>query len=268
VKAPGFGDRRKAMLEDIAILTGGKALMEETGIKLEGVRLEDLGKAKRVTVDKDNTTIVDGAGNSKAIEGRIKQLRAQIEETTSDYDREKLQERLAKLAGGVAVVRVGAATETEMKEKKARVEDALHATRAAVEEGIVPGGGVALLRASKALATLKLPGDEQIGVDIVKRASEEPLRQIVLNSGTEGAIVVERVRSNENPNFGYNAATDTYEDLVASGVIDPTKVTRTALQNAASIASLMLTTEAMIAEIPEKKPAPAGPGGHGPEMDY
>jgi chaperonin GroEL len=268
VKAPGFGDRRKAMLEDIAILTGGKALMEETGIKLEGVRLEDLGKAKRVTVDKDNTTIVDGAGNQKAIEGRIKQLRAQIDETTSDYDREKLQERLAKLAGGVAVVRVGAATETEMKEKKARVEDALHATRAAVEEGIVPGGGVALLRASKALNTLTLGGDEQIGVNIVKRAVEEPLRQIVLNSGTEGAIVVEKVRSNDNPNFGYNAATDTYEDLVVAGVIDPTKVTRTALQNAASIASLMLTTEAMIAEIPEKKPAPAGPGGHGPEMDY
>jgi chaperonin GroEL len=268
VKAPGFGDRRKAMLEDIAILTGGKALMEETGIKLEGVRLEDLGKAKRVTVDKDNTTLVDGAGNPKAIEGRIKQLRAQIDETTSDYDREKLQERLAKLAGGVAVVRVGAATETEMKEKKARVEDALHATRAAVEEGIVPGGGVALLRASKALASLELGGDEQIGVNIVKRAAEEPLRQIVLNSGTEGAIVVAKIRDNDNPNFGYNAATDTYEDLVVAGVIDPTKVTRTALQNAASIASLMLTTEAMIAEIPEKKPAPAGPGGHGPEMDY
>jgi chaperonin GroEL len=268
VKAPGFGDRRKAMLEDIAVLTGGKALMEETGIKLEGVRLEDLGKAKRVTVDKDNTTIVDGAGNPKAIEGRIKQLRAQIDETTSDYDREKLQERLAKLAGGVAVVRVGAATETEMKEKKARVEDALHATRAAVEEGIVPGGGVALLRAAKALSSLELGGDEQIGVNIVKRAAEEPLRQIVLNSGTEGAIVVEKVRNHENPNFGYNAATDAYEDLVVSGVIDPTKVTRTALQNAASIASLMLTTEAMIAEIPEKKSAPAGPGGHGPEMDY
>jgi chaperonin GroEL len=268
VKAPGFGDRRKAMLEDIAILTGGKALMEETGIKLEGVRLEDLGKAKRVTVDKDNTTIVDGAGNPKAIEGRIKQLRAQIDETTSDYDREKLQERLAKLAGGVAVVRVGAATETEMKEKKARVEDALHATRAAVEEGIVPGGGVALLRAAKALAALQVGGDEQIGVNIVKRAVEEPLRQIVLNSGTEGAIVVEKIRASDNPNFGYNAETDIYEDLVVAGVIDPTKVTRTALQNAASIASLMLTTEAMIAEIPEKKPAPAGPGGHGPEMDY
>jgi len=269
VKAPGFGDRRKAMLEDIGILTGGKAIMEETGIKLEGVRLEDLGKAKRVTVDKDNTTIVDGAGTQKNIEGRIKQLRAQIEETTSDYDREKLQERLAKLAGGVAVIKVGAATETEMKEKKARVEDALHATRAAVEEGIVPGGGVALLRASKALIDLKLTGDEQIGVNIVKRACEEPLRQIVQNSGTEGAIVVDTVRTNSNPNYGYNAATDQYEDLVKSGVIDPTKVTRTALQNAASIASLMLTTEAMVAEIPEKKAAPM-PGGHGgPEgMDY
>jgi chaperonin GroEL len=269
VKAPGFGDRRKAMLEDIAILTGGKSIMEETGIKLEGVRLDDLGRAKRVTVDKDNTTIVDGGGSQKSIEGRIKQLRAQIDDTTSDYDREKLQERLAKLAGGVAVIKVGAATETEMKEKKARVEDALHATRAAVEEGIVPGGGVALLRASKALIGLKGDGDEQMGIDIVKRACEEPLRQIVSNSGTEGAIVVSKIRENSNPNFGFNAQTDTYEDLVASGVIDPTKVTRSALQNAASIASLMLTTEAMIAEIPEKKPAaPGGPGGHGPEMDY
>jgi len=269
VKAPGFGDRRKAMLEDIGVLTGGKPIMEDIGVKLEGVRLEDLGKAKRVTVDKDNTTIVDGNGAPKAIEGRIKQLRSQIEETTSDYDREKLQERLAKLAGGVAVIKVGAATETEMKEKKARVEDALHATRAAVEEGIVPGGGVALLRASNALKSLKLDGDEQIGVTIVRRACEEPLRQIVSNSGTEGAIVVDKVRENSNNNYGYNAATDTYEDLVAAGVIDPTKVTRSALQNAASIASLMLTTEAMIAEIPEKKPAPAGgPGGHGPEMDY
>src|SRR5690349_3119765 len=268
VKAPGFGDRRKAMLEDIAILTGGKAIMEETGIKLEGVRLEDLGRAKRITVDKDNTTIVDGAGQQKSIEGRIKQLRTQIDETTSDYDREKLQERLAKLAGGVAVIRVGAATETEMKEKKARVEDALHATRAAVEEGIVPGGGVALLRAASALRDLKLAGDEQIGVNIIRRACEEPVRQIVGNAGTEGAIVVDKVREHSNPNHGYNAATDTYEDLVSSGVIDPTKVTRSALQNAASIASLMLTTEAMIAEIPEKKPAPAAPGGHGPEMDY
>ena len=267
VKAPGFGDRRKAMLEDIAILTGGKAIMEETGIKLEGVRLEDLGRAKRVTVDKDNTTLVDGAGAQKAIEGRIKQLRAQIDETTSDYDREKLQERLAKLAGGVAVIKVGAATETEMKEKKARVEDALHATRAAVEEGIVPGGGVALLRASKGLGDFRVNGDEQIGVDIVRRACEEPIRQIVVNSGTEGAIVVERVRDNSNANYGFNAATDAYEDLVTAGVIDPTKVTRTALQNAASIASLMLTTEAMVAEIPEKKAAAPAPG-HGPEMDY
>ena len=268
VKAPGFGDRRKNMLEDIAILTAGKPIMEETGIKLEGVRLDDLGRAKRVTIDKDNTTIIDGAGSQKAIEGRIKQLRAQIEETTSDYDREKLQERLAKLAGGVAVIKVGAATETEMKEKKARVEDAMHATRAAVEEGIVPGGGVALLRAAAALQNLTLEGDEQIGVNIVKRACEEPLRQIVVNSGTEGAIVVGKVRESENPNFGFNAATDTYEDLVAAGVIDPTKVTRTALQNAASIASLMLTTEAMVADIPEKKSGPAGPPHGGGEMDY
>ncbi len=269
VKAPGFGDRRKAMLEDIAILTGGKSIMEETGIKLEGVRLDDMGRAKRITVDKDNTTIVDGNGSQKAIEGRIKQLRSQIDETTSDYDREKLQERLAKLAGGVAVIKVGAATETEMKEKKARVEDALHATRAAVEEGIVPGGGVALLRASKVLEGMKADGDEQIGIDIVRRSCQDPLRQIVVNSGTEGAIVVERIRENSNPNFGFNAQTDQYEDLVVSGVIDPTKVTRTALQNAASIASLMLTTEAMVAEIPEKKPAPMGPpGGHGGDMDY
>jgi chaperonin GroEL len=267
VKAPGFGDRRKAMLEDIAILTGGKAIMEETGIKLEGVRLDDLGRAKRVTVDKDNTTIVEGAGSEKAIEGRIKQLRAQIDETTSDYDREKLQERLAKLAGGVAVIKVGAATETEMKEKKARVEDALHATRAAVEEGIVPGGGVALLRAASALASLKLAGDEQIGVDIVKRSCEEPIRQISGNAGFEGAIVVEKVRNNNKATFGFNAATGEYEDLVASGVIDPTKVARTALQNASSIAALMLTTEALVCEIPEKKDKPM-PHGHGPEMDY
>jgi chaperonin GroEL len=269
VKAPGFGDRRKAMLEDISILTGGKAIMEETGIKLEGVRLDDLGRAKRVTVDKDNTTLVDGAGSQKAIEGRIKQLRAQIEETTSDYDREKLQERLAKLAGGVAVIKVGAATETEMKEKKARVEDALHATRAAVEEGIVPGGGVALLRARHALDNLKAEGDEQIGVEIIKRACEEPVRQIVGNSGYEGAIVIEKVKTNSDANYGFNAATSQYEDLVKAGVIDPAKVTRSALQNASSIAALMLTTEALIAEIPEKKPAaPAGPGGHGPDMDY
>ncbi|MCS7025334.1 MAG: chaperonin GroEL [Bryobacteraceae bacterium] len=268
VKAPGFGDRRKAMLEDIAILTGGKAIMEETGIKLEGVRLEDLGRAKRVTVDKDNTTIVDGAGKQKEIEGRIKQLRTQIEETTSDYDREKLQERLAKLAGGVAVIKVGAATETEMKEKKARVEDALHATRAAVEEGIVPGGGVALLRASAVLDNLKTTGDEQIGVDIVRRACQEPLRQIAGNAGYEGAIVVEKVRASSDVNYGFNAATGQFEDLVAAGVIDPAKVTRSALQNAASIAALMLTTEAMVCEIPEKKPAPAPGGGHGGDMDY
>jgi len=268
VKAPGFGDRRKAMLEDISVLTGGKALMEETGIKLEGVRLEDLGRAKRVTVDKDNTTIIDGAGTQKNIEGRIKQLRAQIEDTTSDYDREKLQERLAKLAGGVAVIKVGAATETEMKEKKARVEDALHATRAAVEEGIVPGGGVALLRAGQSLQNFKGDGDEQIGVDIIRRATEEPLRQIAGNAGYEGAIVLEKVRSNSDNNFGFNAQTGQFEDLVKSGVIDPTKVTRSALQHASSISALMLTTEAMIAEIPEKKSAPM-PGGHGgPDMDY
>ena len=269
VKAPGFGDRRKAMLEDIAVLTGGKALMEETGIKLEGVRLEDLGRAKRVTVDKDNTTIVDGAGTQKNIEGRIKQLRAQIDETTSDYDREKLQERLAKLAGGVAVIKVGAATETEMKEKKARVEDALHATRAAVEEGIVPGGGVALLRAGQVLTNLKVEGDEQIGVDIIRRATEEPLRQIAGNAGYEGAIVIGKVRDTNENNFGFNAQTGAFEDLVKSGVIDPTKVTRSALQHASSISALMLTTEAMICEVPEKKAAaPAGPGGHGPDMDY
>ncbi|MGH9633127.1 MAG: chaperonin GroEL [Bryobacteraceae bacterium] len=268
VKAPGFGDRRKAMLEDIGILTGGKPIMEETGIKLEGVRLEDLGRCKRVTVDKDNTTIVDGAGQQKTIEGRIKQLRAQIEETTSDYDREKLQERLAKLAGGVAVIRVGAATETEMKEKKARVEDALHATRAAVEEGIVPGGGVALLRAVSALDGLKTEDDEQIGVNIIKRACEEPVRQIGGNAGHEGAVIIGQIRANKATNFGFNAATGQTEDLVQAGVIDPTKVTRTALQNAASISALMLTTEAMICEIPEKKSAAPAPGGHGPDMDY
>ncbi|WP_321473525.1 chaperonin GroEL [uncultured Paludibaculum sp.] len=268
VKAPGFGDRRKAMLEDIAILTGGKAIMEETGIKLEGVRLEDLGRAKRITVDKDNTTIVDGSGDQKSIEGRIKQLRAQIEETTSDYDREKLQERLAKLAGGVAVIKVGAATETEMKEKKARVEDALHATRAAVEEGIVAGGGVALLRAGKVLDGLKGDGDEQIGINIIRRATEEPVRQITGNAGFEGAIVVGKINSVSDVNYGFNAATGEYQDLVEAGVIDPAKVTRTALQNAASVSGLMLTTEALICEIPEKKAAPAPGGGHGPEMDY
>src|SRR5271154_4079810 len=251
VKAPGFGDRRKAMLEDIGILTAGKAIMEETGIKLEGVQLADLGRAKRVTVNKDNTTIIDGAGTQKDIEGRIKQLRSQVEETTSDYDKEKLQERLAKLAGGVAIIKVGAATETEMKEKKARVEDALNATRAAVEEGIVPGGGVALLRVAIALEKLTLPGDEQFGVAIVRRACEEPVRQIVLNCGTEGAVVAEKIKNQKDPNFGFNATTEKYEDLVQAGVIDPTKVTRTALQNAASIASLMLTTEAMICAVVE-----------------
>ncbi len=268
VKAPGFGDRRKAMLEDIAILTGGVAIFEETGIKLEGVQLKDLGRAKRVTVDKDNTTIIDGGGTAKTIEARIKQLRTQVEDTTSDYDREKLQERLAKLAGGVAVIKVGAATETEMKEKKARVEDALHATRAAVEEGIVPGGGVALLRAAAALDGLKLVGDEKIGADIIRRACEEPVRQIVGNAGFEGAIVIEKIRANKETNFGFNAASAVYEDLVKSGVLDPTKVTRSALQNASSISALMLTTEAMICEIPEKKSAPAPGGDHGPGMDY
>ena len=252
VKAPGFGDRRKAMLEDVSILTGGKAIAEETGIKLESVELTDLGRAKRVTVDKENTTIIDGAGEQKSIEGRIKQLRHQIEETTSDYDREKLQERLAKLVGGVAIIKVGAATETEMKEKKARVEDALHATRAAVEEGIVPGGGVALLHASNVLEKLTLDGDEQFGVTIVRRACEEPVRQIVVNCGTEGAVVVEKIKARNEPNFGFNATTEHYQDLVKAGVIDPTKVTRTALQNAASIASLMLTTEAMICAAPEE----------------
>jgi chaperonin GroEL len=252
VKAPGFGDRRKAMLEDISILTGGKPIMEETGIKLEGVQLGDLGRAKRIVVNKDNTTIIDGSGVQKSIEGRIKQLRTQIEETTSDYDREKLQERLAKLAGGVAIIKVGAATETEMKERKARVEDALHATRAAVEEGIVPGGGVALLRASMALDKLKLEDEEQFGVTIVRRACEEPVRQIVGNGGMEGSIVVGEIKTNPDPNFGFNASTDQYENLVQAGVIDPTKVTRTALQNAASIASLMLTTEAMICAVVEE----------------
>jgi chaperonin GroEL len=263
VKAPGFGDRRKAMLEDIAILTGGKSIMEETGIKLEGVTLEDLGTASRIVIDKDNTTIVEGGGESQAIQGRVKQLRAQIEDTTSDYDREKLQERLAKLVGGVAVIRVGAATETEMKEKKARVEDAMHATRAAVEEGIVPGGGTALLRASAVLDDLKLDDhDEQVGVKIVKRALEAPLRWIAQNAGHEGAIVVEKVRELKKDTEGFNAQTEVYEDLVKAGVIDPAKVTRTALQNAASISGLMLTTEATVHEIEEDKPAPAGGGHH------
>ncbi len=262
VKAPGFGDRRKAMLEDIAILTGGKAITEDLGIKLENLKLDDMGKAKKVVIDKDNTTIVEGAGKPKAIEGRVKQLRTQIEETTSDYDREKLQERLAKLVGGVAVIKVGAATETEMKEKKARVEDAMHATRAAVEEGIVPGGGVAMIRAIPAVAKLKLEGDEQIGANIVKRALEEPLRQIVANAGIEASITVEKIKSETKSNFGLNAETGDYEDLVAAGVIDPAKVTRTALQNAASISGLLLTTEAMVSEIPEKKKdAPMPPPG-------
>jgi len=259
VKAPGFGDRRKAMLEDISILTGGKAIMEETGIKLEGVRLEDMGKAKRVTIDKDNTTIVEGGGTKKAIEGRVKQLRTQVEETTSDYDREKLQERLAKLVGGVAIIKVGAATETEMKEKKARVEDAMHATRAAVEEGIVPGGGVALIRCIPAVKKLNLEGDEAIGVGIIVRALEEPMRQIVYNAGQEGSVVVEKVKAEKSANYGFNGLTEEFEDLVKAGVIDPAKVVRFALQNAASIASLMLTTEALVSEIPDKDPAPAGP---------
>jgi chaperonin GroEL len=263
VKAPGFGDRRKAMLEDIAILTNGRAITEDLGIKLESIKLDDLGKAKKVTIDKDNTTIVEGAGASQAIEGRVKQIRAQVEDTTSDYDREKLQERLAKLVGGVAVIKVGAATETEMKEKKARVEDAMHATKAAVEEGIVPGGGVALIRAGAVLDDLKVPGDQQIGVNIIKRAIEEPMRWIATNAGHEGSIVVQKVREMSTTE-GFNALTDTYEDLVKAGVIDPVKVVRSALQNASSIASLLLTTEALISEIPEeKKDAPAMPGGGG-----
>jgi chaperonin GroEL len=268
VKAPGFGDRRKAILGDIAILTGGKAITEDLGIKLEGVKLEDLGKAKRITIDKDNTTIVDGGGKASEIEGRVKEIRTQIEKTTSDYDREKLQERLAKLVGGVAIIKVGAATETELKEKKARVEDALHATRAAVEEGIVPGGGVALVRSIPAVDALikTLEGDEKIGATIVRRSLEEPLRQIVANAGEEGAVVVAKVLESKEPHYGYNAQTSVFEDLVKAGVIDPTKVTRTALQNAASIAGLLLTTEALIAEIPEPKSAPAG-GGHGGGME-
>src|SRR5437868_5938455 len=263
VKAPGFGDRRKAMLQDIAILTGGKAITEDLGIKLENVQIQDLGKAKRITIDKDNTTIIEGKGQTKEIEGRVKEIRAQIDKTTSDYDREKLQERLAKLVGGVAVIKVGAATETEMKEKKARVEDAMHATRAAVEEGIVPGGGVALMRCGGAIDKLKLEGDEQTGALIVRRALEEPLRQIVGNSGEEGAIVVGKIRESKEASFGYNAQTGDFEDLVKAGVIDPTKVTRTALQNAGSIAALMLTTEALVSEIPEERKEPAMPGGHG-----
>jgi chaperonin GroEL len=266
VKAPGFGDRRKAMLEDIATLTGGKAITEDLGIKLENIKLEDLGRAKKVVVDKDNTTIVEGAGASKAIEGRIKQIRAQIEETTSDYDREKLQERLAKLAGGVAVIKVGAATETEMKEKKARVEDALNATRAAVEEGVVPGGGVALLRAARGLDAVKLSGDEATGAQIVRRALEEPIRQIVANAGLEGSVVVEKVKAASAASQGFNAETNEYVDLIQAGIIDPTKVERVALQNAASIASLLLTTEALIADIPEDETTAASPMPHGGEF--
>jgi chaperonin GroEL len=263
VKAPGFGDRRKEMLRDIAVLTGGQVISEELGFKLENATLNDLGRAKRVVVDKDNTTIVDGKGKESDIQGRINEIRAAIEKTTSDYDREKLQERLAKLSGGVAVINVGAATETEMKEKKARVEDALHATRAAVEEGIVPGGGVALLRAQSALEKVRGTDDEKIGVDIVRRALEEPIRMIAQNAGAEGAVVVGRVKESKDKNFGYNAQTDAYEDLVRTGVIDPTKVTRTALQNAASIAGLLLTTEAVVVEKKEDKPAPAAPPGGG-----
>jgi len=262
VKAPGFGDRRKEMMKDIATLTGGQVISEELGLKLDNVTLTDLGRAKRISIDKDNTVIVDGAGEKDQIKGRIETIRRQIEETTSDYDREKLQERLAKLVGGVAVIKVGAATEVEMKEKKARVEDALHATRAAVEEGIVPGGGVALIRAQVALDALKLEGEQRIGVNIVRRAIEEPLRQIAANAGVEGSIVVDRVR-NSKDGFGYNAATDTYEDLVKAGVIDPTKVVRTALQNAASVSGLMLTTEALIAELPKDEKPSGGGHGHG-----
>ena len=262
VKAPGFGDRRKAMLQDIAILTGGKAITEDLGIKLENVQISDLGQAKKITIDKDNTTVVEGKGKHAEIEGRVKEIRSQVDKTTSDYDREKLQERLAKLVGGVAVIKVGAATETEMKEKKARVEDAMHATRAAVEEGIVPGGGVALARCAASLEKVKAEGDEQIGINIVKRAITEPLRQIVENAGEEGAVILGKVLESKETNFGFNAFTNEYEDLVKAGVLDPTKVVRTALQNAGSIASLMLTTEALVAEIPEKKEAPAG-GGHG-----
>ena len=266
VKAPGFGDRRKAMLEDIAVLTGGKAITEDLGLKLENIRVEDLGKAKKITIDKDNTTIIEGDGTRSAIEGRVKQIRTQVEETTSDYDREKLQERLAKLVGGVAVIKVGAATETEMKEKKARVEDAMHATKAAVEEGIVPGGGVALLRSQTQLADLKLEGDQQIGVNILKRALEEPMRWIASNAGHEGSIVVQKVREQKNVEDGFNAETETYENMIKAGVVDPTKVVRAALQNASSIAALLLTTEALVSEIPEEKKDGGGgmpPGGMG-----
>jgi len=264
VKAPGFGDRRKAMLEDIAILTGGTMISEDLGIKLESIKISDLGRAKKVTIDKENTTIVEGAGDHAKIQGRVKQIKAQIEETTSDYDREKLQERLAKIVGGVAVINVGAATETEMKEKKARVEDALHATRAAVEEGIVPGGGVALLRTLSALDKLKLDGEQKIGVEIVKKSLEEPIRQIVNNAGLEGSVIVEKVKASKETNYGFDADKEEYVDMIKSGIIDPTKVTRSALQNAASVAALMLTTAVMITDIPEEKPEmPAMPPGGG-----
>src|SRR5437868_4363186 len=263
VKAPGFGDRRKAMLDDIAILTNGRSITEDLGIKLENIKLEDLGSAKKIVIDKDNTTIVEGGGKRAAIEGRVKQLRLQVEETTSDYDREKIQERLAKLVGGVAIIKVGAATEIEMKEKKARVEDAMNATRAAVEEGIVPGGGVAFIRAIPALDKLKLEDDEQIGVNIVKRALEEPLRLIASNAGHEGTLVVGKVRESKDANLGFNAASEEYTDMISAGILDPAKVTRTALQNAASIAALMLTTEALIADIADGEKTPAMPeGGH------
>ena len=266
VKAPGFGDRRKAMLDDIAILTNGRSITEDLGIKLENIKVEDLGTAKRIVIDKENTTIIEGGGKRTAIEGRVKQIRAQMEDTNSDYDREKLQERLAKLVGGVAIIKVGAATETEMKEKKARVEDAMHATRAAVEEGIVPGGGIAFLRAIPALDKLELEDDEQIGVTIVKRALEEPLRLIASNAGHEGAVVVGKVRDSKQANFGFNAATEEYTDMISAGILDPAKVTRSALQNAASIAGLMLTTEALVSEIPESEKAALVPGGGGPPM--
>ncbi len=270
VKAPGFGDRRKAMLEDIATLTGGTMIAEDLGIKLENIKISDLGRAKKVTIDKENTTIVEGAGDPKKIEGRVKQIKTQVEETTSDYDREKLQERLAKLVGGVAVINVGAATETEMKEKKARVEDALHATRAAVEEGIVPGGGVALLRCIPALEKMKLDNhDQQVGVGIVKRALEEPIRQIVDNAGLEGSVIVEKVKSNDNKNYGFDAEKETFVDMLQAGIIDPTKVTRSALQNAASIAALMLTTSVLVADLPEEEKMPKMPmGGGGMEGMY
>jgi len=264
VKAPGFGERRKAMLEDIAILTGGTMISEDLGIKLENITIDDLGKAKKITVDKENTTIVEGAGDPEKIKGRVKQIKAQIEETTSDYDKEKLQERLAKIVGGVAVINVGAATEVEMKEKKARVEDALHATRAAVEEGIVPGGGVALLRAAPALDKLKLDEeDQQIGVDIVKRALEEPIRQIITNAGLESSVIVENVKKNEKASFGFDANAEDYVDMLEAGIIDPTKVTRCALQNASSVAALMLTTSVMITDIPEESKSSEMPGGMG-----